>query len=164
MLEMPKYFITLGCFSTWVGCIIHTIHWSLSPVPHGGWMGFTDPPDCPAVLSQLHANSLEVMGFEVSCPASPVKWREGKSCGGLSPPISHSEWGTWAVLGCQLWRPSHSSHGLYTASISISYLCKIFFLLLSNFISPNTKKSWGCWIELVFCTEVGFGILSHRPI
>lgn len=50
-------------------------------------MGFTDPPDCPAVLSQLHASSLEVMGFEVSCPASPSQVERGEELWG--PLSSH---------------------------------------------------------------------------
>lgn len=48
-------------------------------------MGHTEPPDCPAVLSQLHASSLEVMGFEVRCPASPGQVERGEELWGPLP-------------------------------------------------------------------------------
>lgn len=50
-------------------------------------MGYPDRPDCPAVLSQLLASSLEVMGFEVRCPGSPGQVERGEEL--WSPLLSH---------------------------------------------------------------------------
>lgn len=50
-----------------------------------GWMGCANPPVCPAVLSQLHAGSLEVMGFEMRHPASTGRAERGEELWGLAP-------------------------------------------------------------------------------
>lgn len=46
-------------------CNPHHMLISSVPGPRGGWMGYADPPVCPAALSQLHASSLKVVGFVV---------------------------------------------------------------------------------------------------
>lgn len=141
MLEVLKCLITLGCFGTWVSHIIPTIHSSpLSPVLHCGWVGYTDHPECPAALSQPHASSLQVMGFEVGCPAGTGQVERGEELRG--PLRSHLTF-RMGHMGCA----GLSALETFTLlpwtlhCISISYLFKTFFLLLSKFISPNTKKS-----------------------
>lgn len=105
-------------------------------------MGYADPPGCSEILSQLCASSLEVMGFEVRCPASTGQVERGEELWGPLPSILHSGWGTRAVLGCQPWRPSHSSHGLYTASVSISYL-RLSFISFQDLFLLTQKNPEG---------------------
>lgn len=106
-------------------------------------MGFTDPPDCPAVLSQLHASSQEVMGFEVSCSASPGQMERGEELWGPLPSHLTFRMGHMGCAGLSDLETFTLLPWTLHWSISISYLCKIFFLLLSKFISPNKniKKS-----------------------
>jgi len=117
-------------------------------VPRGGWVGYANPPVCPALLSQLHTSSLEVVGLEVRHPASTGRAERGEDLWG--PPCAHDSlrMGHMGCAGLQLAISSADLHSppmdsTLCASPSVVCLRLSFCSFKDVFLLTHTKKSVG---------------------
>lgn len=122
-------------------------------------MGYTDPPDCPAALSQLHGSSLEVMGFEVRCPANTGQEERGEELWGPLPSHLTFRMGHMGLCCAVSSRDLHIPPMDSTLRVFPSVIClRLSFCSFQNLFLLTQKSPEGA--ELVFCKEVDFGIWS----